>query len=298
LMTTTEKAALVHSVRNEYGLAPALSALELARSTWSYQSKRLSYEEKHGDLREPLLRLTEEHPDYGYRRMTDELSEDVDRRVNTKVVRRLSKALGLTHLRKPKSPRKSGIRRIIDNAGAHANLLQDLSGIGLYEVLFTDFTEIEYAHGKAHLMPLLDAHSKDVVGWALGARHCTELALRAWSRARGRLRRLGVALPGLIVHHDRDSVYTSDEWVRAIVVNGGARLSYALRGARDNPEMESWNGRFKGENEDLFAEAASLEELEVIVGRRIKYYTDKRRHSSLGNVAPRVYVRGQLADEE
>ena len=75
-------------------------------------------------------------------------------------------------------------------------------------------------------------------------------------------------------------------------------MSYALRGARDNPDMESWNGRFKGENEDLFAAAGTLEELEIIVGRRIKYYTDRRRHSSPGNQVPRDYVRRLLAEEE
>jgi putative transposase len=297
-MTTTEKTALVQSVRDEFGLSPALSALELARSTWSYQSNRLCYEEKHGDLRAPLLRLTRLHPGYGYRRMTDELSEEVGRRVNSKVVRRLSKALGLTQLRKPRAPRKSAIRRVIDDVGPRADLVRNLEEIGLYEVLFTDFTEIEYAHGKAHLMPLLDAHSKDIAGWALGSRRCTELALQAWGRARRRLRRLGITVSGLIIHHDRDPVYTSDSWIRRILVADGARLSYALRGARDNPDIESWNGRFKEENGDLFAEATTLEELRAIVGRRIKYYTTKRRHSSLGNQVPRDYVRRLLAEQE
>jgi len=211
-MATAEKVALVRSAQDEFGLAPALSALGLARSTWSYQPRRLSYEAKHKDLGKALLRLTERHPDYGYRRMTDELSEDVGRPVNSKVVRRLSKDLGLTQLRKPRAPRKSAIRRVIDDVGPRANLVLGRQDIGLYDVLFTDFTEIKYARGKAMLMPLLDADSKDVVGWSLGPTRCTQLALQAWARARRRLRSLGVGCSGVIVHHDRDSVYTSEEW--------------------------------------------------------------------------------------
>jgi transposase InsO family protein len=292
------KVGLVDGVRDEFGLAPALSALDLARSTWSYQAGRVSYAEKHADLRSSMLEIARKSPDYGYRRMTDELSEQVDRPVNSKVVRRLSQVLGLTQLRKPKAPRRSAIRRIIDEAGPHADLVPDLQEIGLYEVLFTDFTEIEYARGKAILMPLLDAHSKDVVGSALGPQRSTDLALLAWSRARRRLRRLGVPIDAMIIHHDRDSVYTSEAWVRKLVVGDGVRLSYALRGARDNPEMESWNGRFKTENADLFADARTFEALEVIVEQRMKYYTDRRRHSSIGNQAPRAYVRQLLAQEE
>ena len=102
----------------------------------------------------------------------------------------------------------------------------------------------------------------------------------------------------MIIHHDRDSVYTSEAWVRKLVVGDGVRLSYALRGARDNPEMESWNGRFKTENADLFADAGTFEALAVIVEQRMKYYTDRRRHSSIGNQAPRAYVRQLLAQEE
>jgi|GEM_PF-4352965 len=81
-------------------------------------------------------------------------------------------------------------------------------------------------------MPRLDAHSKDVVGWALGAQRSTDPALPAWSRARRRLRRLGISIEGMIVHHDRDSVYTSEAWGRKLVVKDGpaCRTRYAAYG--------------------------------------------------------------------
>jgi transposase InsO family protein len=96
------------------------------------------------------------------------------------------------------------------------------------------------------------------------------------------LRRFGVAVAGVIVHHDRDPVYTSDDWGRRVLIEDQARLSYALRGARDNnAEMQSFNGRFKGENRELFREVESFDQLAALVAVRMQHCNSKRRHSSL-----------------
>ncbi len=109
-------------------------------------------------------------------------------------------------------------------------------------MLHTDFTELIYANGqhKAHLIPLLDHTSKVVLGWALGEHAITELALAAWSKAKDTLLQLQVSWRDLIVHHDQDSVFTSYRWTSQLLLDDHARLSYALQGARDNPEMESF----------------------------------------------------------
>ena len=296
-MTTARKAELVREAQAEFGLGAALSALDLPRSTWYYQSQRQAYEDKHRALKRPLLAIAQTFPEYGYRRATDDLSERLGRPINTKVVRRLAKLWGLTQLRRPRAPRASAIRRTIEEAGERANLLVDLEDIELFEVLLTDFTELVYARGKAWLMPILDSHSKLVPGCAVGRRRSRRLALKAWARARRRLRSLGVSIEGVIMHHDRDSVYTSDDWVRRVLLDDRARLSYALRGARDNPDMESFNGRFKTENQDLFGDVESFEELVTLVGKRMSHYNCRRKHSSIGNTPPMTYVRRLLAEE-
>ena len=70
------------------------------------------------------------------------------------------------------------------------------------------------------------------------------------------------------------------------MLSTGARLSYALHGPRDNPEMESVFGRFKVENRSLTLDAGSLEELAAVVRGRIRYYNRVRRHRSLGDRPP------------
>jgi hypothetical protein len=53
----------------------------------------------------------------------------------------------------------------------------------------------------------------------------------------------GETLSGVLIHHDKDSVYTSHVWLYRLPLEEGTRLSYAQRGAKDYPWIESfWGG--------------------------------------------------------
>ena len=285
------KVCLVEGVRRAFGLGPVLAAVGLARSTWYYRrQKSVSYAARYSGLRAPLERIARKHPDYGYRRTTTELRETEGVKVNQKVVRRLHQLWELPLLRRTHAPRPSGVRQVILQAGGRANLVAALDDIRVLEVLYTDFTELKYACGKAWLMAMLDHRSKVVAGWALGSQADTDLALAAWRRARRWLRRHEFPVAGLIVHHDRDPVYTGYGWTGQLLLRDKVRLSYALNGCRDNPEMESFHSRFKTENRSLFLDASTLADLRRIVAQRMAYYNRRRRHSSLGNQAPLIYL--------
>lgn len=290
-MSTGVKVDLVRSVQDEFGLAPALTALGLPRATWYYRAAHPDgYEERRAHLRAPLERIARDHPEYGYRRTTTELRERLGQPVNEKVVRRLHQCWGLPLLRQTLPPRPSGLRQVIMAAGERANLLAQLEDVGPLAAFHTDFTELVYAGGKAHLMALVDHATKVVPGWAVGLHPDTALALRAWTAAKRWLERNGWPIAGVIVHHDQDSVYTSYAWTGQLVLKDEVRLSYALDGCRDNTEMESFHSRFKSENRSLLVEAESFADLERIVGQRITYYNRRRRHSVLGNLAPLSYL--------
>ena len=288
-MSLAEKVARVRQVQGMSGLGPALSAVGLARSTWHYRQHVVPYEGRHAALRAPLERIARRHPAYGYRRATTELQELVGRPVNHKVVRRLQRLWDVPVLRQARSPRPSGVRQILTAAGKRANLVAGLDQIGPLQVLYTDFTELPYATGKAWLMAVLDHASKVVVGWAVGGRADTALARAAWRRARRWLERHRIPLRGLIMHHDRDAVYTGYGWL-GLLQHDGVRLSFTLHGCRDNPEMESFHSRFKSENRSLLHDASTLADLTRIVRQRIGYYNAQRRHSALHNQAPLTYL--------
>jgi transposase InsO family protein len=102
----------------------------------------------------------------------------------------------------------------------------------------------------------------------------------------------------MIMHHDQDSVYTGHIWTGQLLLRDKVRLSYALDGARDNPEMESFNGHFKQEGNSLFLDAGDMEELKAVISRQMEYYNTKRRHSSLDYVSPMAYIESMLSDRK
>lgn len=294
-MTTVEKAALVESVQPGFGLPPALRVLGLSRSTWYYhRAHGRTYAEKHAPLKRVLETIAREHPEYGYRRATPELSDRLGRTVNPKVVQNLNRLWDLRLLRGVKLPRPSVVRNVIIQIGDRANLVAALDDIDVLEVLYTDFTELLLGREKAYLIPFVDHRSKMVLGWALGERAVTGLALEAWCQARKTLARLGRSPRGVIVHHDQDPVFTGYGWTGRLLLKDQARISYALDGAKDNPEMESFFGRFKTENGSLLQEARTVKELEAVIVGRIRYYNRVRRHSSLENQAPWNWLRKRI----
>jgi len=285
---------LVQQYSGDGSLTQALGVLELARSTYYYQfAQKVDYEEKYAYLKQPLLEIARKHPGYGYRRATGELRESYGHEVNTKVVRNLHQCWEIALRRSAKRPRPSSISKVIRSVGKRANLVAEIENPRLFQILYTDFTELVYAEGrkKASLMPLIGHVSKIVAGWAVSASGNTELALEAWKRAKKWMKKNGIPVKKLIVHHDQDPVYTSHAWVHQLLVEDEARLSYALRGAKDNPEMESFIGRFKEENRSLLIEAKSLEEVREVVKSRLRYYNHERRHSSIGNTQPIRYFK-------
>ena len=292
-MTTAQRLALAREAVASFPVGLTLAALELPRSTWYYHHPpRPTYAQRHAPLRPLLEAIAREHSEYGYRRTTTELRESYDRLVNHKVVQKLHQLWDLPLLRSTRVPRPSGVRRVITEAGERANLVVRLQEIRPFQVMYTDFTEIWYANGrkKAYLIAVPDHASKLVVGWALGPRAITELAVEAWESVLATLAGFGRAVGGLIVHHDRDPVFTSYAWTGRLLLQDKVRISYALRGARDNAEMESFFGRFKTENRSLFADAESLEALRVVVANRMRYFNRERRHSTLSNRNPLDYL--------
>jgi len=140
-------------------------------------------------------------------------------------------------------------------------------------------------------MPIVDHQSKLVVGHAVGPRDATDLALEAWRQAKQTLKRLGQRLEDVIIHHDQDGVYLGHRWVHEIIVNSKSRISYSEEGAKENVHMESFNGRFKQENRDLFWDQDDLESLKKVVAERIRYYNFVLKHSALGNKSPIKYLK-------
>lgn len=300
-MSSEQKVSLVETAKDAFGLNLTLAAIDLPKSTWYYHQKyKVDYEEKYADLFPILDEIARNHPEYGVPRIMPELRDVYHIDVNHKVVERLLGIWDLSILRNTHRPRPSSVQKTITEVGKQANLVAQMDRIALFQVVYTDFTEILYTggHRKAILMPIIGHVSKMAFGWAVGQSRGTTLALQAWERAKETCQQMGISYTGMIVHHDRDSVYTGYEWTSQLLLKDKLRLSYALRGAKDNPEMESFNGRFKSEAHSLFLEAQSLAELITVVDERMRYYNTERRHSSIGYMPPLMYIKQARSKRE
>jgi hypothetical protein len=70
-----EKIELVGKFKDKYRFNRVINILGLTKSTWHYTQNKQKYEERFGHLREPLMEIARDHPQYGYRRTTSELAE-------------------------------------------------------------------------------------------------------------------------------------------------------------------------------------------------------------------------------
>jgi putative transposase len=292
-MSTEQKVALVEQAQQTCGLNRALAAVGLPKSTWYYhQKQKVAYQGKYADLLPVLEEIARKHPEYGVPRIMPELREEYDIDTNHKVIERLLRIWDLVILRSTHRPKPSSVQQAIADAGEYANLVAQLEEIALFQVVYTDFTELWYADGqrKAFLIPIVGHVSKMVYGWAVGEHADTPLALQAWEQAKATFQKLDIAHARMIMHHDRNPVFTGYAWTAQLLLEDELRLSYALRGAKDNPEMEAFNSRFKSEGRSLFLVAQSVTGLAAIVAERMDYYNAQRRHSSIDYLPPLTYI--------
>ena len=102
-----------------------------------------------------MERVWERHPDKGYaevnsylRYCVPELREEYSIDVNHKVIERLLRIWDLVILRSIHPPKPSSVQQAIADAGEYANLVAQLEEIALFQVVYTDFTELRYADGQ------------------------------------------------------------------------------------------------------------------------------------------------------
>lgn len=285
---------MVEKTREEHGFNLSLKVIDLKKGTWDdHENKKVIKEEKYSHLKEPLDEIIEEYPEYGTRKIRTELRASYGYPHGRELIAELMKMWGQNREKQSRNTNKSGYRKALTESDEQADLVRDLEEVDLFEVAYTDFTQLCFGGGgrKAKLMPIIGHASKMVFGWALARRRSTGLAIRSLERALATFKELGVDYEGMTLHQDRDSVYTSKEWVNRLLVKEGLSLSYSMNGARGNAHMESFNGHFKNPVESIFLTAETLEELTEAVCERVEYWNQKRRHAALENRTPMEYLQ-------
>lgn len=151
-------------------------------------------------------------------------------------------------------------------------------------VWYGDITYIWVESRFWYLATVIDAGTKEVLGWALANHMRTELVTDALHRA---VRRRGGRIPeGIIFHSDRGSQYTSNEFA-VVCAMYKIRQSMGRRGVcYDNAGAESFFATLKRELVRRYTWKSVRQLRNGLFTWIESWYNRKRRHSTLGNRTP------------
>ena len=230
------------------------------------------------ELRDAIQKIAVRMPAYGYRRITAQLRRD-DWEVNRKRVLRIMREDNLLCLRGRSFVRTTDSDHKLP---VYPNLAKDLKLRGLNQLWVADITYIRLQYEFVYLAVILDAHSRRVIGWALGRTLEAELAVDALKMAikHGRVE------PGLVHHSDRGVQYASKAYTD-LLKEHGIGISMSRRGnPYDNAKAESFMKTLKYE-EVYRSEYRDFGDAQRQIGQFIeRVYNRKRLHSALGYLPP------------
>lgn len=195
-------------------------------------------------------------------------------------VRRLRRAHGIQAKRRQRFVRtRGGYQRV---PAAPNRLAWPFVSPAPDQVWVADITFVPTRSGWLYLAAVLDLHTRQIVGWAMGERADQALASAALEMALGRRQ----PRPGAIHHSDQGSQYTSGAY-QAQLKAAGLQPSMSRKGMPyDNAVMESFFSSLKHEltHHERFANPDDAKRrlfdyIEV-------FYNRQRLHSSLGYRTP------------
>jgi len=249
--------------------AEACRALGLARSSY-YRNSTMSMEKR--KLQGQIVDLSQEHPRYGYRRVTALLRRE-GHEINTKRVQRVRRKEGLQVSRKQRKLRRLGV-----------STAQRQRALKVNHVWSWDFVEDQTENGtQFRVLTLLDEYTREClavhVDWSIRAVDVIRVVETAMARN------------GTPEHLRSDNgpefiAYAIQDWLKAKSV----KTIYITPGAPwENPYIESFHDKVRDEclNREIFG---SLWEARVVIEQWRLYYNAERPHSSLGYQTPAEFA--------
>ncbi len=268
--------------------------LEVSRSGYYDWARRAPSDRALNDawLTEQIKRIhSENRRVYGARRIHAELRMAEGVFVGRKRVERLMRGAGLSGLI-PKKRGKTTIR--VPGVRVADDLVERQFRPAAPNVLWVaDITYLRTWEGWIYLAAIQDAFSRRIVGWAMADHMRTELVVDALQMALTR-RRPG---PGLVHHSDQGSQFVSLAFGQQ-ARDAGIAVSMGSRGdCFDNAVAESFFATLKKE----LVRRQSWPTRRELTGEVFDYietfYNHRRRHSTLGYLAPARFEEQRESDQ-
>ena len=192
---------------------------------------------------------------------------------------------GLIH--KPRR-RPKGLTKVTTEIEEKENLIkQDFTSDGPLKKLLTDITQVQCEDGKLYISPILDCYNGEILALEMRDNMKKELCIdTVMDVVRNS------ALRGAVLHSDRGSQYTSEEF-RKTLMNLGIRQSLSgVDHCYDNARMESFFATLKKELiYRIPAYRMKMETVKTLVFRYVSIYYNQQRiyTTNPGGYPPAVY---------
>jgi putative transposase len=206
-LNNREKAVIVDALKEKYPLPVLIKKLKLAKSSYYYQKKRVSFAKKHKDDYQAVATIFHNNKErYGYRRIKIVLNRE-GYTLSEKVIRQIMRENGLVvkgRKERKYCSYKGEISPEVPNV-IRRNFRADKPN----QKWLTDVTEFSIPAGKVYLSPIIDCYDGMPVAWNISCKPDAQLVNSMLDRAIS-------ALPQdvhPIIHSDRGCHYRWPGWI-------------------------------------------------------------------------------------
>ncbi|HEP5323217.1 TPA: IS3 family transposase [Streptococcus pyogenes] len=274
---------IIQALRNQFPLEMLLEILDLSRSTYYYQVKRLAQGDKDIELKHVIREIYDEHKgNYGYRRIHMEL-HNRGFVVNHKKVQRLMKVMSLAaRIRRKRkySSYKGEVGKKADNL-----IKRHFEGSKPYEKCYTDVTELALPEGKLYLLPVLDGYNSEIIDFTLSRSPNLKQVQTMLEKTFP-----ADSYSGTILHSDQGWQYQHQSYHDFLESKGILPSTSRKGNSPDNGMMDSFFGILKSEMfYGLETTYQSLDKLEEAITDYIFCYNNKRIKAKLKGFSPVQY---------
>lgn len=221
---------------------------------------------------------------YGYRKIHDDLRE-LGEECGRNRVRRLMQAEGLRS--QTGYRRRPGFYGGKPTVASPNHLARQFKVSEPNKVWVTDITYIRTYEGWLYLAVVLDLFSRQVIGWSMKPRMCSDLAIDAMLMAVWRRK----PQQQVMIHSDQGSQFSSSDWKSFLKANNVISSMSRRGNCHDNAVAESFFQLLKRERIRRKIYTTREEARSDIFDYIEMFYNPKRRHSSAMQLSPVEYEK-------
>jgi putative transposase len=283
-------AAFVDDHRDEFGVEPICTALQVAPSTYYAAKRRLvapSARAMRDSVLMPILMALwiANRKVYGAHKLW-KAARRAGHDIGRDQVARLMRQLAIEGISRR---RKKVFTTIADPDAARAPDLvnRNFTADRPDALWVTDLTYVPTRSGMAYVCFIVDAFSRRIVGWRVASNMKTDMVLDALEMAR--LARGARRLVGLITHADAGSQFTSVRFTERLEEIGARPSIGTVADSYDNALAETTNGLYKAEcvrGPDAPAVWDDVDQLELETLAWVHWFNEQRLHGHCHDVPP------------